>query len=99
LRLKEDVRPIRYGLREILRLHPVGFKWKHQPEGGVQLGLIAQDVEAVIPEAVSVPNARNPYYAIGYADLVPVLIRAIQEQQEQIKQLRSRLEKLEIPVP
>lgn len=51
-RLKKDISPLNYGLAEILKLEPVQYKWKegHDKE---MLGLIAQDVESVIPQVVS----------------------------------------------
>ena len=51
-RSKRDIRPLNYGLREVLTLRPVSFEWKNQPAGGRNLGLIAQEVEAILPEVV-----------------------------------------------
>jgi hypothetical protein len=93
-RLKEAIRPTPYGLREILQLRPVEYHWKDRPADGVGIGLIAQDVESVIPEIVSRPRERDEAYGLSYAELIPILIRAVQEQQAEIEALRADLKDL-----
>lgn len=51
-----------------------------------KIGLIAQEVQEIIPEAVIYEEANNAYY-IDYVAIIPVLIEAIKEQQEQIEDL------------
>lgn len=101
-REKQDVRALNYGLAEVMRLKPVRFRWKNDPAQGDKLGLIAQDLQGVIPETVvdkswrlnddgtreEVPAERLGVY---YSDIIPVLIKAVQEQQQQIDQLREEL--------
>ncbi len=62
------------------------------PEGE-HLGLIAQDVEEVVPEVVH--TNKEGYKSVEYANLVPLLIEAITQQQTQIKSLQVRIEALE----
>ncbi|MBI1760200.1 MAG: tail fiber domain-containing protein [Acidobacteria bacterium] len=90
-RLKQQVKPLGYGLSQVLRLRPVTWKWKAQPEGQLQLGLIAQEVEDVLPELVQ--READPAQPLGlnYLGLLPVAIRAIQEQQAQIAQYQKQL--------
>lgn len=76
------------------------------PEGN-QIGFIAQDLEKTFPDLVKnqvhALNAENnkldpevlEYKAVNYIGMIPVLTKAIQEQQEYIKQLEARLEALE----
>ena len=52
LREKKNIHRINYGLSAVLKLQPVAYEWKTMPEHGVKLGLIAQDVQKVIPEVV-----------------------------------------------
>ena len=94
-RLKSDVRAIGYGLEEVLRLQPVVYQWISHPEKGGKLGLIAQDVETIIPEVVHHGESPDDMLGLSYAELVPVLIKAIQEQQETIEAQNLRLEALE----
>lgn len=88
-RLKDKITPINHGLDDVLALSPVTYEWGDVPESGPQLGLIAQEVRSVIPEVVSTPGADDELLGISYAHLIPVLIRAIQEQQEEIENLKG----------
>ena len=60
-----------------------------------QVGVSAQEVEAVMPEVVTDAAIGHGYKTVDYAKLVPLLIEAVKEQQDQIETLKSRLEKLE----
>jgi hypothetical protein len=75
------------GLEIVNKLNPVNFEWK---DGGeIQDGLIAQEVEELIPYAVNVNE--EGYYSMDYSKVVTPLIKAIQEQQEQINTLQSEI--------
>jgi hypothetical protein len=87
IRLKNNIRPLRYGLKQILELNPVSFTWKENPEQQ-KIGLIAQEVKKIIPEVVS----EGENLGLNYAELVSVLIKAIQEQQEIINKLKKDYE-------
>lgn len=105
IRDKTNVQSITYGLDEIMKLRPVSFNWKNRPEKGTKLGLIAQELETVIPEVVANPQ-RTPSLnsepgeteelrlGVYYSDLIPVLIKAIQEQEQKIIQLQEEIELL-----
>ena len=102
-REKNNIQDIRYGLNEIMQLRPVAFTWKDMPETGTKLGLIAQDVKKVISEVVSDKDwivdeetgnkteVEAERMGIYYADMIPVLIKAIQEQQKEIEELKARI--------
>jgi hypothetical protein len=96
-RLKQQIKPIAYGLAEVRRLNPVTWKWNTDPHGSVQMGLVAQDVQGVLPELVQGGNDNEPL-GLNYIGLLPVAIRAIQEQQTEIedqkKQIDSQKEEL-----
>lgn len=93
---KTNIRPLAYGLHDILRLNPVAYEWSTGDVGHTKLGLLAQDVEAVIPEVISRPAEGTEADRLGiyYTDLIPVLIRAIQEQDAMIRQLQHEMEAL-----
>lgn len=90
-RLKQDVASLGYGLREVLQLRPVTFNWKDKPETGRQLGLIAQEVEIVLPELVTTEKDAEQTKGLNYIGLVPVTIKAIQQQQAQIEDQQKRI--------
>ena len=92
-RLKRDIADGRYGLGALLKLRPVTFKWKNDTAGKTQLGLIAQEVEKVIPEVVVADH--SGMLSVNYTALVPVMVKAIQEQEATIQKLNSRLATLE----
>lgn len=94
-RLKSNIRNTNYGLREIMRLQPVSWSWKNTSLGSArQLGLIAQDVEDIIPETIS-GNEQTGTLSINYTELIPVLVNAIKEQQKEIDDLNQKVKALE----
>jgi hypothetical protein len=95
VRLKQGVTNLGYGLREVLQLRPVTWNWKAKLDNGQQLGLIAQEVEAVLPELVSTEKDAEQTKGLNYIGLVPVTIKAIQEQQAQIEDQQKRIAELE----
>ena len=88
-RLKKDIVNLPYGLNEILQLQPKAYNWKNREQKHKSLGLIAQDVQSIIKEIVLVDEDENKTLSINYTELIPVLIKAIQEQQEIINSLQS----------
>ena len=79
------------GLDIVNQLNPVHFEWKET--GKTQDGLIAQEVEPLIPESVST-NEQTGFYEMDYSKLVTPLIKAVQEQQEQIEELKQQINEL-----
>ncbi len=94
LRMKDNIQSLTRGLEEVLRLNPVSFTWKNRKDGTTRIGLVAQEVLPLIPEVVDTGNDPDKILGINYAGLVPVLINAIQEQQRQIDELKSLVNKL-----
>jgi len=95
MREKSDISGLIYGLKEILQLHPVLFKWKKYPDQGYNLGLIAQEVQPVISEVVDIGSDPDNLMGIKYSALIPVLIKGIQEQQEIIDLQKVKYQELE----
>jgi hypothetical protein len=104
-RLKTDVTsiPIDKSLDNILRLRPVTFKWNEKvfnpnKQGCPDVGLIAQEVRAVIPlvtENINFPSQPTEFLGIQYPKLIPYLIGAVQELSHQIQVLTQRVSDLE----
>jgi hypothetical protein len=91
-RLKRGVADLGYGLNQLLRLRPVSWRWKSEPEGQLQLGLVAQEVETVMPELVTREADPAKPLGLNYMALLPVAVKAIQEQQKLIEQQARRNE-------
>jgi hypothetical protein len=100
-RVKENVRNADEGLDTILDLRPVRFDFKEGFGNNRknQLGFIAQEVEAVFADAVDTTSEKDEngdaYKSVGQGALIPVLVKAIQEQQAIITDLKARIEALE----
>lgn len=90
-RLKKEIEDLAYGLNEILQLQPKAYYWKNRSEKHKSLGLIAQDVQPIIKEVVTTQDNEQKTLGVSYTELIPVLIKAIQEQQEQIDELKKQV--------
>ena len=94
VRMKQNIANLEDALANTLRLRAVTFNWNTDefPEMGfstqTQIGLIAQEVEQIYPELVSVDV--NGYKAIDYASLTPILLEAIKDQQVAIGELQQQ---------
>ncbi|HWO02191.1 MAG TPA: tail fiber domain-containing protein, partial [Blastocatellia bacterium] len=80
-----------YGLREVLLLKPVSWAWKEKSDEALNLGLIAQEVEPLIPELVSTGTDAEQTKGLNYIGLIPVLVKGVQEQQTQIEGQQKRI--------
>lgn len=95
--IKENIRPINYGLATVLKLQGVEYNLKRDPDKLDKLGLIAQEVEKVLPQVVY--PTPDEIKGVNYQALVPVLIEAIKEQQVLLQQQQVRIEQLEAKLP
>ncbi len=97
-RLKRNIEPLKNALQNVLRMRGVSFDWRHDVEAKKnlptkhQIGVIAQEVQEIYPEVVATDP--DGYLAVGYSNLVPVLIEAIKEQQQIIDNLKSQTDDL-----
>jgi hypothetical protein len=103
---KNNIRDMNYGLKEIMQLRAVKFNWKNNEQEGDKLGIIAQEIQKVLPEVVrdwqyevdetTGKKTKIPTERLGvmYADIIPVLIRGMQEQQKQIEDLKQMVSQL-----
>ena len=99
-RFKRNIQDINYGLNDVLKLRSVQFDWNEDKQNGKHdIGLIAQQVQEVIPDVVkevtTLKEEDSKHLTVDYAKLTSVLIKAVQEQNERIEELESRLEKLD----
>ena len=98
-RHKNTIKHTKYGLADILKLRPISFEWNADKVAdagmeGSQLVLIAQEVEAVFPEAILTQDDEAQTKAIKYSALLAPLIQAVKDLNQEVVQLKSEMEQL-----
>jgi len=94
-RLKTNFEPIENAVDKVLQLRGFTYNFNEIGEGlGFDTsirhaGVSAQEVQAVLPEAVCPAPASDEYLTVKYDKLVPLLIEAIKELKEEIKELKG----------
>ena len=91
LRYKENVTDLD-SVSSLYKLRPVKFNWKDS--GNDDIGLIAEEVNKHVPELVHL-DEEGGAEGIKYSKLTSLLIKAVQDQQKEIKDLKSRLDNLD----
>ncbi len=103
-RIKSNGRALEYGLDEVLALKPKSYNHHSSvydedrgllqlkgPEFTKTIGFYAQEVHEIIPEVVYAPSKReDDIWSMDYTKLIPVLTKAIQEQQSMIEKLQAQ---------
>lgn len=89
IRLKKRIETLNGALDVVNKLRGVSYI----KDGKKEIGVIAQEVELLVPEVIG--ETADGFKTVSYSNLVSLLIEAIKEQNTNIKQLTSRLEKLE----
>ena len=102
-RVKLNQQPLDYGLAQVLVLEPKRYdltdltsddeSGEIEEGKGNDIGFIAQEVYKIIPEAVRVPeDETSEMWGVSYSKIVPVLVKAVQEQQAQIEELKQEIQ-------
>ena len=94
IRLKTNIKPLQYGLKEILAIDPVSYSFKSDPTNKIQLGISAQQLQTLLPETVDVGTDTQKTLGVNYSEIIPVLINAVKEQQNTINQQQKQIEEL-----
>ncbi|MGB6038067.1 MAG: tail fiber domain-containing protein, partial [Cryomorphaceae bacterium] len=107
-REKKNIKELDYGLETLMKLKPVSYEWNEDVSNmGTKLGFVAQDLLEVVPEVVvtqepfenretgEVTYQEAERMGVFYDDLIPVLTKAIQEQQGTIEELTEENEILQ----
>jgi Chaperone of endosialidase len=93
-RYKRDIRDIGEKSQGLHRLRPVTFRYKQDPQGPRQYGLIAEEVATVYPELV-VRGAKGEVEAVQYHELIPMLLNEVQHQQQELAELKAQNARLQ----
>ena len=95
--LKDEIIQIKNSKNIIEELNGVNFIWNQNAhkskQGKRDIGLIAQEVERVLPSAVT--KNEDGYLAVNYSKLIPVLLEVVKSQEKRIESLEKRIESLE----
>ncbi len=96
-RVKENIVDLETGLDEVMALRPRRFDWSNNSEETQIAGFIAQEVETVLPDLIGTYQDDNisDLKSLKMGDMIPTLVKAIQEQQATITALTARIEQLE----
>jgi len=103
IRDKTDILPLNYGMNFIDKLKPVSFVWDMRDGGKIgieEIGFIAQDLQqAQIDLGINIPNLVNSdnenQLGVAAGNLIPIIIKALQEANEKIKLLEQKIINLE----
>ncbi len=90
-RRKTDLNPIKDGLNKVATLRPVTGRYKTDEEGVSRSFLIAQDVQAVLPEAVSEGEDEDKTLSLRYSEVIPLLVSALHDAKDRIEALEAEV--------
>ncbi|MEH6765362.1 MAG: tail fiber domain-containing protein [Aequorivita antarctica] len=99
-RWKNQIRPLPYGLNMVSQLKPVDYIRKNNENGTREIGFIAQDVQALLEKLGYTDQGilstdDNGFMSLRYNDFIPVLVKAVQEQQKLIEDLQKERDAFE----
>tara|TARA_Y100000114_G_scaffold100901_1_gene94030 strand:- start:6765 stop:7796 length:1032 start_codon:yes stop_codon:yes gene_type:complete len=90
-RLKENIQPITGGLEKVMQLQGVTYKRNDVTDAKTQIGVIAQQVEPILPEVVLTAEDEMGTKSVDYAKMTAVLIEAVKELKQEITQLKQQI--------
>ena len=88
-RLKENVETIENALDKVCAMRGVTFNRIDNKDGGRQMGVIAQEVQDIVPEVVKINDDEDNTLSVSYGNMVGVLIEAIKELKQEINELKG----------
>jgi hypothetical protein len=94
-RLKNITNEIQSGIEKVCLLRAVNFTWKSDEEQKPQVGLIAQDVQKVLPEAVHEKDDEIGTLGVRYTEVIPLLVASIKELKATVDAQAARIAALE----
>jgi len=94
-RLKENIEPIADATDKLMSMKPVTHTWKADPDADAVHGFIAQEMQDIVPEAVSGEPDDEEMMSMDYGRITPVLVAALQDAHKKIEVLEARLTELE----
>lgn len=93
-KLKQNIITVNSALQSLMSVNPTHYNRKQNPTKG-EYGFIAQEIEKIYPEMVMTVNTEDGVqYLMNYQQMIPILTKAIQEQQELISEQSTLIENL-----
>lgn len=94
-RIKRNIKPMDRGIDEVMKIEVKEYQYKPEyidDSGQKHVGVMAQNLQEVLPEAVS---HNGNYFMVDYAAIVPLLLKGMQDQQHQIEELKNTIKELQ----
>ncbi|MGA0415661.1 MAG: tail fiber domain-containing protein [Flavobacteriaceae bacterium] len=102
IRLKDNIMPLTGVLPKLMQLSGNRYTWRDRPDGGTQIGLLAQEVEAQFPELVHTNTGNGgdleDTKAVSYIHFTAVLLEGIKELNQKVEALEAANQALEARV-
>jgi len=89
-RLKTDISNIENGIEKVMQMQGVYYKRNDQDDAKTKVGVLAQDMEAIVPEVVLTADDEMQTKSVDYGKLTAVLIEAIKDLKAEIDELKGR---------
>jgi len=94
--IDKNIMHLPYGFKTLMQLSPQAYIWKKDSDDDQTcFGLIAQEAQQVIKEVVHRGSDEEQMLSISYFELIPVILKAIKEQQKIIEDQSEKIEALE----
>ena len=90
-RLKTDIKTIENGLEKLIKLRGVTYKRNDVKDAKTQIGVIAQQVEPILPEVVLTAEDEMGTKSVDYAKMTAVLIEAVKELKQEVTHLKQQI--------
>ena len=94
-RLKDNIETITDGADKLMAMKPITHTWKANSEDPAVHGFIAQEMQQIVPEAVTGDAESDEMMSMDYGRITPVIVAALQDALKEIKELKTRIDELE----
>jgi hypothetical protein len=92
-RLKQDIEPLA-ATDKLMAMNPVSYTWKADPDGPRSMGFIAQEMQEIMPDAVTTGNDEDSMMGMDYGRITPILVSALQDAHRKIEELAAEIAEL-----
>jgi len=90
-RLKDNIETITDGTAKVMAMNPVTHTWKADPEAPAVHGFIAQEMQEIVPEAVTGEDGEEEMMSMDYGRITPVIVAALQDAHREIQNLKAEI--------